>query len=185
MQSAERASVASSPSEVLDAEHTRRVAVFDRALAEIREFGRRRPSPAFERAVQRIDALRSVYGGLCEVHQRIERFLATTNEAELTVEAERLKAAFAAEKDLGIRLTLKQALGAAQRRVEHRRSMAQLLRGIGVKLESVERSMAYMNSQGLALTANPRLSDEVDAILAEIGPAISVEVESGQAARFG
>jgi hypothetical protein len=183
MQRARRFGDATATSESLDTEHARRVAALERALAEMKEFGRRRPSPVFERAVQRLESLRSVHVGLCETHQRIERFLAATNAAELSAEAERLKAAFSAEKDLGIRLTLKQALGAAQRRVEHRQSMAQLLRGIAVKLESVERSVAYMRSQGLALTANPRFYDEVEAMLAEIGPAIRVEVESAEAGR--
>ena len=185
MQRAERASASIAPIEELDSEHTRRVAVLERALADIRELGRRRPSPAFDRAVQRLDALKSVYVGLCETHQRIERFLGATNDAELVAEAERLKVAFSAEKDLGIRLTLKQALGSAQRRVEHRKSMAQLIRGIAVKLESIERSMTYMRSQGLALTANQRFHEDVEALLAEIGPAISVDVDSGEAARFG
>jgi len=185
MQLAERSGASSTSSEMLDADHVRRVAVLDRALADIRELGRRRPSPVFERALQRLDSLKSVYLGLCETHQRIERFLAVTSDAELVAETERLKAAFSAESDLGIRLTLKQALGSAQRRVEHRRSMAQLLRSIAVKLESVERSMTYLRSQGLALTANPRLQDDVEALLAEIGPAIEVEVESVQSARLG
>jgi hypothetical protein len=185
MQRNEHSSDSTAPNEALDTEHTRRVASLERVLADIRELGRRRPSAAFDRAVQRLVALRSLYVGLCETHQRIERFLATTNDAELAAEAERLRAAFSAEKDLGIRLTLKQALGSAQRRVEHRKSMTQLIRGIAVKLESVDRSMTYLRSQGPALTANPRFHEDVEALLAEVGPAISVELESGEAARFG
>jgi hypothetical protein len=175
---AERAGRASASGELFDADHARRVTALDRALADIRELGRRRPSATFEGAVQRLASLKSVYLGLCETHQRIERFLSVTSEAELVAETERLKAAFAAEKDLGIRLTLKQALGSAQRRVEHRQSMAQLLRSIVVKLDSVERSVTYLRSQGLAVTTNARLQDDVEALLAEIGPAIDVDVEA-------
>jgi hypothetical protein len=62
--------------------------------------------------------------------------------------------------------------------------MVQLFRGIGVKLESVERSMTYMRSQGAALIESPRFYDDVEALLAEVGPALDVDVESGES-RFG
>ena len=56
--------------------------------------------------------------------------------------------------------------------------MVQLQRSIGVKLESAERSLAYLVSQGPALAANPRLLDDVEALVAEVGPAMAVDVES-------
>ena len=166
------------PLEKLEPEYARRVLTLDRALATIRGFGGARPVPPFVQAVKRLETLRPVYVGLCETHQRIGRFLAATTEAQLVGETERLKAQFAAEKDLGLRLTLRQATGSAQRRVEHRQHMVELQRSIGVKLESTERSLAYLVSQGLALASNPRLLDDVEALVAEVGPAMAVDVES-------
>jgi hypothetical protein len=127
--------------------------------------------------MNRLATLEPTYVALCETHQRIGRFLEGTNEEQLTAEAERLKQQFASEKDLGTRLTLRQAIVAAQRHDEHRRNMTQLRRSIDVKLESVERSLAYLVSQGLALVSNPDLPDEVDALLVEAGPALEVNVE--------
>jgi hypothetical protein len=169
------------PHEKLEPEYARRVLTLDRALATIRSFGGARPTPVFVQGVERLETLRPVYFGLCETHQRIGRFLAGTSEAQLAGETERLKAQFAAEKDLGLRLTLRQAAGSAQRRVEHRQHMEQLQKSIGVKLESAERSLAYLVSQGLTLAASPRLLDDVEALVAEVGPAIAVEVEQGPA----
>jgi hypothetical protein len=77
-----------------------------------------------------------------------------------------------------VRLTIRQALGAAQRRLDRRTSMAQLRRGIQVKLESVERSISYFLAQGRALGSNAGFSDDVEALLAEVGPAIAVDGES-------
>jgi hypothetical protein len=164
--------------DALDSEHARRVDTLDRALATIRSFGDPRAQSSFGHAVARLETLRPIYRSLCESHQRIGRFLAATTEPELVADAERLKLQFAAEKDLGVRLTIRQAIGAAQRRVEHRRSMAQLQRGIHVKLESLERSITYFVSQGRALAANSGFSNDVEALLSEIGPAIVAEVES-------
>ena len=164
--------------DALDSEHAQRVDLLDRALATIRSFGAPRAQPSFAHAVARLETLRPIYRSLCETHQRIGRFLTATTEAELVAEAERLKVQFAAEKDLGVRLTIRQAIGAAQRRVEHRRTMAQLQRGIHVKLESLERSITYFVSQGRALTTNAGFLNDVEALLAEIGPAIVADVES-------
>ena len=162
-------------SESLDPEYAQRVFTFDRAFAAIRGFGSSRSRPEFGRAVSRLETLGPVYRGLCETHQRIGRFLTTKTEAELAAEVERLKAQFTAEKDLGVRLTLRQAIGAAQRLVEQRQRMSQLRRAIGVKLESAERSMAYFVSQGLALGSNPGFPEEVETLLSEIGPAITAD----------
>jgi hypothetical protein len=164
-------------STTLDAEYARRLATLERAIAKVRELGGPRPAAAFAIAVARLETLRPLYAGLCETHQRIGRFLSASTEAALLAEADRLKATFAAEKDLGLRLTLKQALGSATRRIEHRRSMVDLQRGIGVKLESIERSMAYYVSQGAMLVANTELADDVEVLLAEVGPSINVDVE--------
>lgn len=161
----------------LDLEYARRLATLERALGKVRELGGPRPPATFAIAASRLETLRSLYGGLCETHQRIGRFLSTATEAALVAEAERLKATFAAEKDLGLRLTLRQALGSATRRVDHRKSMVELQRGIGVKLESIERSMAYFVSQGAMLGANTEFAGDVEALLAEVGPAINVDVE--------
>lgn len=160
----------------LDAEHAERVHGLHAALAEIRGAGGRAPTAEFEHAVTRLETLGPIYLELCVTHQRLGAFLLTTTEAELGLELERLKAAFTAEKDLGIRLTLRQALALAQRRIEHRQTMLQLFRSLGVKLESVERSVAYLRSQGPALTANPSLADEVEALLVETGPAVAVDL---------
>lgn len=169
--------------QTLDAPYGERVRALHGALAEIRDAGGPAPSTAFEQAIGRLETLGPVYLELCVTHQRLGSFLLATPDAELALEVERLKAAFTAEKDLGTRLTLRQALALAQRRIEHRQSMLQLFRSLGVKLESVERSVAYLRSQGPALTSNPSLADEIEALLVETGPAVSVD--PGQDAALG
>jgi hypothetical protein len=161
--------------QTLDAEYAERVRELHGALDEIRDAGGRRPTAEFEHAIARLETLGPVYLELCVTHQRLGSFLLVATEAELSLEAERLKSLFSAEKDLGIRLTLRQALALAQRRIEHRQAMLQLFRSLGVKLESVERSVAYLRSQGPALTSNPAFADEIEALLAETGPAVAVD----------
>ena len=69
-----------------------------------------------------------------------------------------------------------------QHRTEHRLGFSDPS-ALHQVLESVERSVAYLRSQGPALTANPSLADEVEALLAETGPALAVDV--GEEAALG
>jgi hypothetical protein len=154
------------------------VQTLDRAIATIRTFGGQQPPASFDRAMALLETLPGLYRALSENDQQIGLFLAATSEAELEAEAERLKQQFGAEKDLGVRLTLRQAMTAAQRRLDRRRSMAQLRRGIRVKLDSAERSITYFLSQGRALASNAGFRDDVEALLAELGPALVIDTES-------
>lgn len=168
----------------LERDYASRVFAVDLALGEIRDFGGARPEPAFEHAVARLETLRAVHLGLCETHQRVTKFLVATPTRELTAEAERLKAAFLAEKDIGLRLTLRQALSLAQRRIDHRESLVQTLRGVGVRLESLERSVAYLGSQGESLAQSPRFPTDVESLVSELDPPPSVELEPPAAGRL-
>jgi hypothetical protein len=168
----------------LERDYASRVLALDHALGDIRDFGGPRPEPAFEAAVSRLETLRSVHLGLCEAHQRVTKFLAATPTKELAAEAERLKAAFSAEKDIGLRLTLRQALTLAQRRIEHRESLGQTLRGLGVRLESVERSIAYLRSQGESLARSPRFPSDVEQLVGDIDPQTSVDLEPPEVVRM-
>jgi hypothetical protein len=168
----------------LERELASRVLAVDQALDEIREFGGPRPEPEFERAVTRLRTLLDVHLGLCETHQRVSAFLSAISRQELVAEAERLKAAFVAEKDIGLRLTLRQALTLAQRRIDHRESLVQTLRGVGVRLESLERSVAYLRSQGEALASSARFASEVETLVRQIDPPAAVELELPEIGRL-
>jgi hypothetical protein len=168
----------------LSTEYSSRVVAVDHALGEIREFGGPRPGPDFEHAVSRLETLRGVHLALCETHQRVTRFLAATPAQELGAEADRLRAAFTAEKDIGLRLTLRHALTLAERRRGHRESLVQTLRGVGVRMESLERSIAYLRSQGDALARSAQFPNDVETLVNDIDPPTPVELEPADVARL-
>jgi len=168
----------------LERDYATRVMAVDHALGEIRDFGGPRPGADFERAVTGLETLRGIHLALCETHQRVGRFLAATPPKELLAEVDRLKATFTAEKDIGLRLTLRQAVTLAQRRVEHREGLAQTQRGVGVRLESLERSLAYLRSQGETLAQSPRFPTDVDTLVSQIDPPITVDLEAPEVGRL-
>jgi hypothetical protein len=168
----------------LTPEYASRVVAVHHAFGEIRELGGPRPSPDFEHAVTRLETLRGIHLALCESHQRITKFLAATPAKELGAEVDRLRVAFMAEKDIGLRLTLRQALTLAERRRGHRENLVQVLRGVGVRMESLERSIAYLRSQGEALAQNPQFSNDVETLVNDIDPPAPVELEPPDVARL-
>jgi hypothetical protein len=168
----------------LERDYATRVLGMDQALGDIRDFGGPKPEPDFEAAVTRLETLRDVHLALCETHQRVTKFLAATPTQELAGEVERLKAAFSAEKDIGLRLTLRQALTLAQRRVAHRESLGQTLRGVGVRLEALERSVSYLRSQGDSLARSPRFRSDVEQLVSDIDPQTTVDLEPPEVSRM-
>jgi hypothetical protein len=168
----------------LDREYASRVLSLDHALGELRELGGPRPEPEVEHALARLETLRGIHLTLCETHQRVTKFLAATPAKDLRAEADRLKAAFTAEKDIGLRLTLRQALTLAERRLDHRERLGPALRGVGVRLESVERSIAYLRSQGEALVRSPRFPSDVEALVSDIDPATPIDLEPPEVSRM-
>jgi hypothetical protein len=168
----------------LEREYATRVLKMDQALGDIRDFGGPRPDPDFEAGVTRLETLRDVHLGLCEAHQRVTRFLAATPTEELAREVESLRAAFAAEKDIGLRLTLRQSITLAQRRVAHRESLGQTLRGVGVRLDALERSVAYLRSQGESIAKSPRFRSDVEQLVSDIDPQTSVDLEPPEVGRL-
>jgi hypothetical protein len=168
----------------LERDYASRVIALDHALGDIRDFGGPKPEPEFEAAVTRLETLRDVHLGLCESHQRVTKFLAAAPTKELAGEVDRLKLAFAAEKDIGLRLTLRQALTLAQRRIAHRESLGQTLRGIGVRLEALERSVTYLRSQGESLARSPRFPSDVEQLLSDIDPQTTVDLEPPEVGRM-
>jgi hypothetical protein len=165
-------------------EYASRVMAVDNALGEIRELGGPAPEPNFEQAVNRLETLRGIHLALCETHQQVTKFLSATPAKELVAEAERLRAAFTAEKDIGLRFTLRQALTLAERRRNHRESLVQNLRGVGVRMESLERSIAYLRSQGEGLARSPRFLHDVETLVSDMDPPAPVELEPPDAGRM-
>lgn len=154
----------------LEREYASRVLALRQALEEIRELGGRKPEPAFESAVTRLETLLPFHLELCGSHQELSTFLKATSDSELALEIEQLKAAFTAERDLTHRLALRESLGLAQHRQEKRASTTQRLGRVAAKIAAVERTVSHLRARGTSLAQNAKLPVEVEALLGEIAP---------------
>jgi hypothetical protein len=153
--------------EGLEGEYASRVLVFEHALGELKEAG---VADGVSRAgvQQAIAKIAAAFAKICHTHQRLGSFVATLPEAELGEELQRLKRAFTAEKDLGLRLGIKQSIALAQRRVEQREKAVSSLRNLSLRLDAVERSVSDLRSQARAMGLNADVAAGIDLLLSEL-----------------
>jgi hypothetical protein len=156
---------------VFDRVYQQRVNLLEEAFSELRALAGARPEPTFQRSLRQLDGLRASFHALCESHQGTTRFLEATPEAELASEVERLQQALAAEHDLGAKMGIRQALVLARRRVEQRHALITELTTLALRIETIERAVAHLVRQGRTLGGNAQLGAELDALVAQIGPA--------------
>ncbi|HXK17484.1 MAG TPA: hypothetical protein VNG33_06770, partial [Polyangiaceae bacterium] len=84
---------------------------------------------------------------LCQLDERFAQRLEEMRLAPPEQEAAQLSLDYAAEKDIGIRFTLHQAIKQAQRKVEQQARMGDLRRQIELKLSLIEQSLSHLRNQ--------------------------------------
>ena len=125
-----------------------------------------------------LEALGPAFSRLHGLRQRWQRFLSDTSREALAAEATRLLQESSAEKDLGVRLTLRQAATLAQRRVEQYDQIATMSRTAQVRLDLMESSVAHVRARALSLASPAELSAEVRGLLAQITSIAALEREA-------
>jgi len=161
----------------LDAQHATRLVALERAISEMRALGLDSSDPEFERAASKLEQLLPQFRRLSQQHQRLLRYLDEVKKPELEAEIAELGKAFAAEQDLGLRMSLRQARTVAERRLEQRARIAATSRAAEIKLQTIERSIGAC--RGLGLVSSHDLAAEADAIVAQLGNlAQALEMES-------
>jgi hypothetical protein len=163
------------PRPVLEPLYANRAALFERLLGDIREQTRRVDAATDRHVTASLEAIGRSFAGLCENHQRVSKYLNATPEAAIVEEIERQKRAFTAEKDLALRLAIRQSIALAQRRLEQRAQLEKSLRAATIRVDTLERATGALRGQALALGLTQELIAELDALRHEIGSEVSEE----------
>jgi hypothetical protein len=166
----------------LDGVYTSRLVALERVLDEIRAFALQSAdagelAPTFAK----LDAIRPGVLRICQLHQRLSRFLSDPAEASLEQEVARLDQAFTTERDLGVRFTLRQAIVLAQKRKQERDRLVGMRRAIELRLEMLDKSVAHLRSRSATLLSPPELGVEVDALSAQLASVAALEAEAVEA----
>jgi len=136
-------------------------------------------APEERAALAELEQLRSSFLRLCRLDERFAQRLEEMRLAPPEQEAAQLALAYAAEKDIGLRFTLHQAIKLAQRKVEQQARLGDLRRQIELKLSLIEQSLLHLRGQE-QLGAGADLLRDIQGIMSHAGAAAALEAELGE-----
>jgi hypothetical protein len=178
------ASMAPAPA-ALDGTYKERVKRLGLSLHEIRasadEELRRVRSPELSSALASLRELAASFERLCLLHQRLSRFVAQNSRADLEHEVTKMTDAFSKEKDLGLRVTVRQALLIAQRRLEQHGRIVALHRASELRLDMIESAAAHVQSSGLAVASPDDFAGEIRGLMTHVTTVSALEHDSAEA----
>ena len=106
--------------------------------------------------------------------QRVEALLDPTPSAELEKEAAQLQESYTAERELTVRMTIRKALSAVQKRMSQQTALAGVKRNVELRLEMLDKIAPLLQTR-LADPGFSQLAPELDTALAEVGSAETLE----------
>jgi hypothetical protein len=164
----------------LDDAYTARVNQLSRVIEEIRRLAAEREMDptVFERGGDRLQALVQTFIQMAALHQRLVRFLGGSPATNLEEEVVRLSKEMSAEKDAGVRLTLRQTLTVAQRRQKQHEQIEGTRRALEAKMRTLEMSLDYLRSQVFAGGAEADLENQLDELAATVSFLPDLEAEA-------
>jgi hypothetical protein len=166
---------AAPPRPALEPLYANRAALFERVLRDIEEHAQRLDAASQRHVRSRIEFVGRSFSALCESHQRVSKYLAGTLEVTLLEEIARQKRAFSAEKDLALRLAIRQSVVLAERRLEQRGHAEKSLRAAAIRLETFERAAGAVRAQAQALGLTGEVVAELEALCTELGSEAGAE----------
>ncbi|HKY36914.1 MAG TPA: hypothetical protein VJN18_13295 [Polyangiaceae bacterium] len=161
----------------LGSDHTARLVALEQAISAISARASTSGGPIPIAALAELDQLRPLFLRHCQLHERLSRRLQELVLAPPAEEVAKLSRAYAAERDLGARYTLHQAIKLAQRRVEQQARMLEMRREIEQKLALIERVPVQLYSQRQLGLSNADLAADMHALTASVGIPTAFEVE--------
>ena len=137
------------------------------------------PSP-LDREGRGLDAMLLVFVKIATLHQQLDQFAGAGSVGHVEQELMRLGQALADEKDMSVRLTLRQALTLGQRRLKQHEQIDSQRRALGIKLSTLEMSFDYLRSHVFGGSSAEELALALDELAAGASflPAAEAEVHA-------
>jgi hypothetical protein len=137
------------------------------------------PSP-LDREGRGLDAMLLVFVKIATLHQQLDHFAGAGSVGHVEQELMRLGQQLADEKDMSVRLTLRQALTLGQRRLKQHEQIDSQRRALGIKLNTLEMSFDYLRSHVFGGSSAEELALALDELAAGASflPAAEAEVQA-------
>ena len=166
--------------EDLNPDYRDRGSVLKHMNARIREAGRANAGVSWgdlRSTMNRLETIRQTFFQFAGTHQRLSRFLAGLQSANIDAEVARVTDALYVEKDPTVKMGLRQALTLAQRRLQEREQVLNTLRGIEVQMSTIEAAFAYIESIAAGASSGRDIESEIDALVDRISAPDMLDAE--------
>lgn len=162
----------------LEPEHAARVVAVGQNISWVLLRAEPSAKTAHDRgALTELEQLRPAFLRLCRLRERLGKRLEELRQAPPEHEVAQLSQAYAAEKDIGHRLTIHQAIKQAQRKIEQQSRFAELARQVELKLSLLEQSLAQLRNQQQHGAGSGDLSRDVQAVMQHATGLAALEAE--------
>jgi hypothetical protein len=160
-------------------EHTARVLAVGQSISWIVLKAEAHATSAAERSLlSDLEELHPVFVRLCQrqerLGQRLEELRLSPPEHEVT------RLSHAAEKDLGLRFTLHQAIKLAQRKIEQQTQLGDAQRQIELKLSLLEQSLLHLRNQQQLGAPWPEVARDIQALVTQTRSVAALEAGLGE-----
>jgi hypothetical protein len=113
------------------------------------------------------------------LHQRLGTFLRHSDEDDLIREMNRLEKELQREKNLEVKQGLRESISLADKRIKQHAKILASYKVLSLKMDTLEKSMSYLESQIVGMAKSGELTNEIDEIVmgVEAVDEISAETE--------
>ncbi len=133
------------------------------------------------RAAAELERVRFSFLAFCQLDERMSLLQHELSEHPPEAEVARLARAYAAEKDLGQRLTLHRGVRAAERQVELKARLVELRALVEQQLAFVEQALRHLREQQQAGLPDADLAREMASCLSRVGSPSALEAQLSEA----
>jgi hypothetical protein len=149
---------------------------------EIARLARENPSleaRLVQKEMDKLGQLLQTFIELAALHQRYGRFLVDNPERDMQRDIEAAERALERESDREVKRGLQQSLALARKRLAQRGRIEAAYRLLGVRMDTLEKSLRYLQSHIISIGRAEELSEEIQTLLAgvESVEALNLDVE--------
>lgn len=161
----------------LPATYSRRFLSLRRGTEEILTLARNRsdmPAAELQRTELGLSTVRSTFLDYQLLSRKVTSLIDATPIAALEEEAAWLQEAYAADKDLSVRMTIRKSLTQNQRQQQQHQQLTRVERAIELRLTMIEKALSYLKGRVTDAASN-QVCHELDNLLSEVGAAAGLE----------
>jgi hypothetical protein len=166
---------------VLEPEHLRRFKELERLSERIQDLARQNPSFETQMLQDEMDKLGKLlhsYLDMAVTHQRLGLYMQENDENDMRRDIEATERAMRNEQNGEVLAGLRQSLGLAQKRLKQHQSIEASYRLLGVKMDTLEKSLRYLESHVVAIQQKEELSQEIDELILGVDAVSEISLET-------